>query len=352
MVGLAPKHDRLKRLVICALLALAGTHCALSIFYDNEEWLNLPQYSVGQERNPYQERIAMMPILRLAGRSPQLARWAQVFQRRNHHLRFNVSIGPEEMASILAGVASVWAALLICCLYGRASMPRLWWLPGTIALAILYSSYAARYQHALCYPYDLPHMFLFGTACACLLTGRPWMALAFFVLDVPMRETSIFFVALSFCAAREGDSLRRNLLLPGLSLLIWLAIRLPILHAYRNNASETGSRLLRNLHLVGRPLDWPTAASALGFLLIPVWLGRRHLDRRARLFLWLSVPCMAISCYFGILIETRMFVEWTIPFALLAAVEAVAAFSDVQRADRLPATSSFKSISNSAGSSV
>jgi hypothetical protein len=328
----------LKNFIILILFALAGAHCALSIFYDNEDWLNLPQYSAGQERNPYQERIAMMPILRLAGHSPRISRWAQIFEQRNQHLRFSIHTGPEDMASIVAGVVSVWAALLVCCLVGRAYMPRLWWLPGTIALAILYASYAARYEHALWYPYDLPHMFLFGTACACLLTDRPWLGFAFFALDVPMRETSIFFVLLSFCLAREHSTLWRRVQVPLLSLLVWLAVRLPIMRAYRNNATETGSRMIRNLHLVGHPMEWPSVASALGFLLIPVWLGRRHLSRNARLFLWLALPCMAVSGYFGILIETRMFVEWTIPFAILAATEAIAVLPSAALADQLSAS--------------
>jgi hypothetical protein len=312
----------MKNVVICLLLALGGVHCTLSIFYDNEGWLDLPRYAAGAERNPYQERVAMVPLLRLAEKSPRIIRWAHWLEQRDQRLNSHVSVSPEELVSLIVAVGCVWAALLVCCFYGRERMPQLWWLPAALMLAILYVSYAARYEHALWFPYDLPHMFLFGTACACLLMESPWWALLFFTLDVPVRETSIYLVPLSFCLTGRRMSRKHVLGLACLSLAIWAAIRIPILYAYRHNPTEVGSRVMRNLHALAYPADWPTLASSIGFLLLPVWLGRRHLNATARAFLWLTIPCLAVSSYFGILIETRIFVEWTIPFALLAATEA------------------------------
>jgi hypothetical protein len=176
----------------------------------------------------------------------------------------------------------------------------------------------------------MPHMLLFGAACACLLTKRPWWALLFFTLDVPVRETSIYVVLLGACLG--CGRLRRKSLVGymALCLTIWAAIRIPIMYVYRHNPTEVGSRLTRNLHSLASPADWPTLASTVGFLLVPVWLGWWRLDGTARAFLWLSLPCLAVSAYFGILIETRVFVEWTIPFALLAATEAASLFAPVE----------------------
>ena len=317
-----------KKFFIVVLLLLAGAHCTLSIFYDNEGWLNLQQYASGSERNPYQERAAMVPLLHWAAKLPPTVRWAHWLEARDRRIYSDVHVPPEELVSLIAALASVWLAIGACCLYGRAHMPEFWWLPATIMIAILYASYAARYEHALWFPYDLPHMFLFGAACACLLRGKLWLYLLCFTVDVPMRETSLFLVPLLFCLLGSRLSFRKLSPWLAASLFLWAAIRLPIMYLYRQNPSEVGNRLVRNLHALTYPADWPTIASSIGFLLIPIWLGRRHLDRSAQAFLWLTLPCLAVSAYFGILIETRIFVEWTIPFALIAATEVVAAIRD------------------------
>jgi hypothetical protein len=317
----------MKNAVAVVLLALAGAHCTLAIFYDNESWLDLQRYAAGTERNPFQERVAMAPVLRLAAESPRMARWGRWLEQRDRHLHYSTPVGPEEMASLMVAVGCMWGALVLCGLYGRERMPEVWWLPGATMLAMLYASYAARYEHALWYPYDMPHMLLFGAACACLLTGRPWWALLFFALDVPVRETSIYLVPLSACLGWGRLRWKSVAGYMALGVTIWAAIRVPIMYVYRHNPTEVGSRLARNLHALASPADWPTLASTAGFLLAPVWLGRRRLDGTARAFLWLSLPCLAVSAYFGILIETRVFVEWTIPFALLAATEGASLFA-------------------------
>lgn len=313
--------DSLQSCVVVLLLLLAGVHCAMSIVYDNEEWLSLSRYAAGQERNPYQGRAALVPVLRWAGSNYHMVKWAQRAETRFPHLRYSVPIGPEKLASMAIGIGSIWGAILICNLYGVRRLPRLWWLPATILLAILYASYGARYEHALWYPYDLPHMLLFGASCACLLSGRPLGALAFFLLDIPVRETSLYLVPLSFCLFSKKRRTKQYIAMACVALLLWAAIRLPIMYAYRHNTTELGNRLLRNVREIKNIADWPTIASSVGFLVLPVWFGRKYLSFEARAFLWLTLPCAALSSYYGILIESRVFVEWTLPFALLAASE-------------------------------
>jgi hypothetical protein len=319
-----------KRILICVLLVLGGTHCTLSIFYDNESWLDLARYAAGTERNPYQERIAMIPLLRLAEHSSKVRRLAQWLDQRNRRLRFYVPVTPEEIACVVCGLFSVWGMLLVCSVYGEKHIPQFWWLPAMIGLTILYVAYASRYEHALWFPYDLPHMLLFGTACFLLLEDRPWLAMLFFVLDASVRETSIFFIVLIFCLSGKR-TLRQLAGMAGVCLLIWGSIRIIAIHKFGHNPTEAGSHLLRNIRTLASPADWPAVASAIGFLLIPVWMGRRYLNETARRFLWLSLPCLAVTTYFGLLIETRIFTEWTIPFALLAATEAIAAFQSQTR---------------------
>lgn len=65
-------------------------------------------------------------------------------------------------------------------------------------LAILYVMYAAYYEKAYWYPWDIPHMLLFGTACLALLEEiHIWLYFPLFLLDVPTRETSVHLLLLA-----------------------------------------------------------------------------------------------------------------------------------------------------------
>jgi len=107
--------------------------------------------------------------------------------------------------------------------------------------------------------------------------------------------------------------------------VVWLAIHIPIAQHYAHRHSQAGGRMPRNLENIFSPLHVGQIASALGFLLLPVWLGRGLLRERVRMFLYLSVPCFLVTAYYGIWIETRITLEWTMPFAMLAATECVQA---------------------------
>jgi hypothetical protein len=168
-------------------------------------------------------------------------------------------------------------------------------------------------------------MFFFGMACASILSGQLWLFLFFFLCDLPFRETSIYLIVLSFSSFAFQLRRRWFVVLACFLTLAWIAVRISIVHRFHANPSEAGSHLAANLGAFISPFHWPTLASSVGFLLIPVWLGRKHLNDTERRFLWFSIPCFLVSVYFGILIETRVFVEWTIPFALLASAEATRA---------------------------
>ena len=64
-------------------------------------------------------------------------------------------------------------------------------------------------------------------------------------------------------------------------------------------------------------------ASVLGFTLLPIWLSRRRLPANYRIFLWSMLPCLAVTVAFGIWIESRIAIEWSVPCALFAATEFV-----------------------------
>lgn len=138
-----------QNLVIIVLLALASVQCAASVFFDNESWLNLPKYAAGTERNPYQERVALMPVLRFAEHSSSLQKLAHWLDRRNKRLVPAEPVTPEKFASLFVAILSMLAVVGICSIYGWKQSHRWWWLPPSLALLIVYVSYASRYEHAL-----------------------------------------------------------------------------------------------------------------------------------------------------------------------------------------------------------
>ncbi|HEV2274937.1 MAG TPA: hypothetical protein VGR96_12275, partial [Acidobacteriaceae bacterium] len=101
----------------------------------------------------------------------------------------------------------------------------------------------------------------------------------------------------------------------------WAAMRLAIQHRFAHNPSELGPRLGLNLHTLLLPHHWPQLFSAGGYLVLFVWLERRRLPRRHQLFLWAALLCAPLTLYFGIWVETRIWLEWTLPLAVLAAAE-------------------------------
>jgi hypothetical protein len=330
----APPHHAFTRkdLLILVLLLLAGAQCTLAIFYNNVSYINLKLYEAGRERNPFQERVAMIPLLRLAAHSPHLQRVAALLDA--HDRRYPGRTGPEcaepytpeKLACVLVGLLSMMGALAILVSLGRRHTPRVWWLPAALFLCILYVSFAARYEQNFWYPYDLPHMFLFGAASLAIFTGRPRLMLLCFALDLHFRETAIFLIPLTLCFLQQGWKRRQVLTLATAMLLAWAIVRVLVVHQFGHNRTEAGSHVLINLHSLLLPLNWPAFASVLGFLLVPVWLGRRYLSASMQWFLWATLPGLAAMVWFGIWSESRVALEWTMPYALLAATECHAAF--------------------------
>src|ERR1700738_3651530 len=132
----APHHPFTRKdLLILILLLLAGAQCTLAIFYNNVSYMNLKLYEAGRERNPFQERVAMIPLLRLAGDSPPLQRAAAFLDA--HDRRYPGRTGPdcaepytpEKLACVLVGLLSMMGALAVLAALGRRHTARVWWLP-------------------------------------------------------------------------------------------------------------------------------------------------------------------------------------------------------------------------------
>jgi hypothetical protein len=308
----------MRRATTLFLLLLATTHCVLSIFFVNLSYLDLRSYAAGLAPLPFQRRLLFVPFVRWADSSHLLASLAVRYTR---NLNQYEPLTAAKLGCMLLGIVAVNALGLFSFRYARKLNLRYQWLPWALLLVILYASYAARFEQALWYPYDLPHLALFGAATLCLLADEPWLFLAFLSIDVFVRETSLFILLIAF-AARFSSAKWRSASIAGLAL--WGASRLLALHLYPNNPSQLNAV---PWYRMAAPWHWPQLFSIVGFLWIPVLLARRTLSTTQRNTLYLASLCMLVTFFFATWNETRVWLEWSMFFAALAAIELEASFT-------------------------
>lgn len=306
------------------LFFLATAHCVRSIFFVNITSLSLVGYEKGVAFMPYQGRVGMMPILAWAARSHAVARGASFLNASYvHTLRGKVpyeAIGPEKFISIVVGFFCMYAVVLAAAYWGRLRMPKLWFLVPGLFLLMLYTGYAARSEQASWYPYDLPHYMLFGLATLCAFEGLWVPMFCLFLLDIPMRETSIYLVPFYFVLA-SVRGVKERYWVAAAMLTVCVPARLLISYHFRLNPSDTGIHLHQILTSFVNPLHWPQIASAFGFMAVPLWMGRGLLTKFEKATIYAALPCIAVTLLFGVWFETRIFGEWTLIASVLLALE-------------------------------
>jgi hypothetical protein len=308
----------MRRFITIFLLLLATAHCVLSIFTVNISYLDLQQYAAGQSPLPFQQRLLMIPFVRWAESSHWLhigaARYVRVLPQAE-------PMSAAKLGCVLLGILMVAAIGLLTLRLARRLGVRHDWLPWALLLVILYASFGARYEQALWYPYDLPHLAVFGAATLFLLLDRPAPFLACLTVDVFLRETSIFLVVVAAVVYFRLTAWRWTALA---AALLWGGGRLLAHHLYSANTYFWSAvPWLR----MAAPWHWPQLFSIVGFLWIPVVLGRRYLSTTQRLALAAASAMMLATFAFATWNESRVWLEWSVLFAVLAAVELEAAFA-------------------------
>lgn len=312
----------MRRAITIFLLLCATTHCVLSIFFVNLSYLDLHAYAAGLAPLPFQRRLLLVPFVRWAQDSPLLAHAATRFTQ---HLNQYEPLTAAKLGCLLLGVVAVNALGLLTMRLSRRLGLRHRWLVWALLLVILYASYAARFEQALWYPYDLPHLALFGAATLFLLaddsTDEPWLFLAFLAIDVFTRETSIFLIAVAFFARFHQTRWRAVCVL---AALLWAVSFTLGLHLYPHNPTVLNAV---PWYRMAAPWHWPQLVSIVGFLWIPVLLARRYLTPLHRRTLYAASACMVVTFFFATWNETRVWLEWSTLFAALAALELEASFT-------------------------
>ena len=308
----------MRRAVTLFLLLCATTHCVLSIFFVNLSYLDLQQYAAGLSPLPFQRRILLVPFVRWAQSSHLLQLGATRFTR---YLNQYEPMTAAKFGCLLLGIVMANALGLLTISYARKLKLRHYWLIWSLLIVILYISYAARFEQALWYPYDLPHMALFGAATLCLLADEPWLFFGFIAMDVFARETSIYLLLAATMVYYRSSTWRS---VCALGLVVWIGSRFLALHLYPRNIYALNA--VRWYHMAA-PWHWPQMFSIVGFLCIPVWLGRRYVTQAQQTTLYAATICMGATFFFATWNETRVWLEWSTLFAALAAVELEGAFS-------------------------
>ena len=315
--------------LIAFMLLLATIQCVRADFLVNETFLDWNGYAHGRIANPYQSRAGLVPLLRWASDSARMRRYAERYA-------ITVTIGTrhiepitvEKFASLLIGLVSLAAMMLAMFWWSRRRGLEPWWLGNALVLVMATAMTVMRATTNYWYAYDLPHAALFGMAALFALEGLCLPTLLCFALDVPVRETSLFLIVIAGAQmwmrrrADRGRLWKTLAMMAGMGVY-WLGVSKAIARHYAGNVNETYPRMAQNLHEILFPHHWPQLFTAGGYLLVFVWLERRRLGMDERVLLYACLACFPITLWFGVWTESRVWLEWTLPMAGLAAVEAV-----------------------------
>jgi hypothetical protein len=198
---------------------------------------------------------------------------------------------------------------------------RHWWLLWALLLAILYASFAARYEQTLWYPHDIPHLVLFGMATVFILSDRPLPFVAAFAIDAPMRETSAFLIAVALVVHIRSKAWRVAI---AACSVLWVLSRLLAQRLYPNGAHAWNA--LHGYTMI-KPWHLPQLFSIVGFLWLPVWLGLKYLTALERRALYAASAMILLTFFFATWNETRAWSEWCVLFAIFAAVQLERSFA-------------------------
>ena len=310
-------------------LVLASVQCVRADFLISDTFIDWRAYAAGRASLPYQARIGMVPVLQAAEASPRFRRLAQRYAD-------SVTIGSqpietitvEKFASLCAGIVALLLMMAVALWWSVRRKMQPWWLANVLVLVIASVTLVMRATQNYWYAYDLPHAALFGSAALFAVEGWWLPALLLFALDLPMRETAIFLVpvvAFSMLVRQDGRQgwVRAAPVATGM-LLVWAAAHHWIARRFAANSNEVHPRLQQNLQELFNPFHWPQLFSVGGYLAIFIWLERRRLNRVDRVLLYSAMLCAPVTLYYGVWSETRVWLEWTLPLAALAAAEASA----------------------------
>lgn len=186
------------------------------------------------------------------------------------------------------------------------------------------------------YIYDLPHIFLF-TLSLVLLSRQRWPAyLVLFALTTLNKETSVLLI-LAYCLYYHNKLGRRFWRLLAGQMGMFLAIKLYLTALFGSRpGSVVEFHLRQNLFLANYNIAQFTAFVIILVAVAYDWQNKPEFVRQA---LWLLVPLLGLTFFFGVLQEYRDYYE-VYPVLLMLCAHTVARVLGLSVTLRVPAASS------------
>jgi hypothetical protein len=306
------------------MLLMAAVHCIRSIYFSSVSFYTWSDYVQGKLPMPFQGRIGMMPILGWAEHNPGMLKLTKKYEQISESsTKLPEPMTVEKMASLVTGLVALVLMVGGSAWYASRQRYVPWWLAPALVLVIPTFELGMRSEMNYWYPYDLPHAALFGLACLCILEERWVLFSLLFMVDIPVRETGVFLLLIAGVTWGYRATTKRRIALGALlcGLLVYvIAVRLHVQHLFAGNPNVVGSYLNSNKKMLS-VFHWPQLFTAGGYLVLFVVLQYRRLREIERVFLWSCLACVPVTLYFGIWMESRVWLEWTVPIAVLATSE-------------------------------
>ena len=170
-------------------------------------------------------------------------------------------------------------------------------------------------------PYDVPALAFCAIGVWLIVSARLAWFYPLFCVATLNRETSCFlvlFFVLWSVLQRKKPSLSGSTAVHAVVLTaLWVAVKFTATHLFQGHAfSATDqfmtARMAYNIREFFKPQQWPVLASACGFTLPLIWIGRRWIRHRAyAVSSGVTLACWLVgACTQGNVTELRIFGEW------------------------------------------
>jgi hypothetical protein len=291
-------------------MVFAAIQFIRSYFFINAPYLDEARYEAGTERIPYQGRILMAYLIKAVDR---IALWNRIA----FHLR-----GPLHEPSVLAiafvGLLSMGVISIVIYRWYRLLSPACLfpWLPFALLLWMMYSTYLARFQEAIYFPYDLLSVAFFTVALFLCFRERYLSLAIVFSIACFNRETVIILLlpiginAWLSWRNTKGRFPLREVSLFFVLVTVWIGVLAHYYYLFANNPNDLHNHFRENLRFLATPQTWSQILSGAGFLLpVPFLWFQSMPSERMRLYSSLILVWTAFMFLFGVLPESRIFGE-------------------------------------------
>lgn len=299
------------------MMILAALCIGRASVSQNVNYIDLQRYAHLEEKQPFQGRILMVPVIRAAGSNKYFLRlYGELFQKTVDT--------PEDLAVMLIDCLCLLLMLPLTVALRRAFLPQeeAAWLAPLMMLLIVAFTYVVRYEQRFTMPYDFPAILFYSLGLLAILRRNGWLLLVILAVAIPNRETAIFLIPSWFWLEwREGHK-TAAVVYGAVGVAIAEFWRLWIDHLFHLAHQHYEFPWRNNLMSVVLPTHWPQLLSVFGFLAIPMWMLRGYItDSRLRA-MWLStIPFLLAALVVGVWRETRIFGELSALAGLTFAIQ-------------------------------